>query len=418
MLNVISYSKNEGLIARKGSFTYNFEIQQVKDGEETITALYVLIIDNESGSALDQFHARKTTESVGVEIPADYVGLYMSDDEKYKVKISYSDITINGEPFIPSSYSAADGFIGTYGNDTEFVVAFNNVFGQVDKDKLYISANGGQVLKRTDAFNTNYIGTWTSDKDSSYNYTIVITDTSITINDISYPVQYDEKYGYKVNIEGDPYTKYILFGYNQYGNSYLVLYDDNDLMVVLFKKVPTKVPEEIIGLWEGMDGTTAITAIVDKNGKLQIKIGDGEFVAINAEYDTAENQFEFKLGDKTTFFEYRADTKTFNLYQVEGYNVDFTKSSNFTTPKAMQGTWTSDKGATVTIEKNKIVVTLETGESFTITEATVTDENGVCHITFTIGNDEYDIEYGTYGEALIMQNLTKEKFYMMKKATV
>lgn len=418
LLNVISYSKNEGLIARKGSFTYNFEIQQVKDGEETITALYVLIIDNESGSALDQFHARKTIESVGVEIPADYVGLYMSDDEKYKVKISYSDITINGEPFIPSSYSAADGFIGTYGSDTEFVISFNNVFGQVDKDKLYISANGGQVLKRTDAFNTNYIGTWTSDKDSSYNYTIVITDTSITINDISYPVQYDEKYGYKVNIEGDPYTKYILFGYNQYGNSYLVLYDDNDLMVVLFKKVPTKVPEEIIGLWEGMDGTTAITAIVDKNGKLQIKIGDGEFVAINAEYDTAENQFEFKLGDKTTFFEYRADTKTFNLYQVEGYNVDFTKSSNFTTPKAMQGTWTSDKGATVTIEKNKIVVTLETGESFTITEATVTDENGICHITFTIGNDEYDIEYGTYGEALIMQNLTKEKFYMMKKATV
>lgn len=419
LLNVISYSKNEGLIARKGSFTYNFEIQQVKDGEETITALYVLIIDNESGSALDQFHARKTTESVGVEIPADYVGLYMSDDEKYKVKISYSDITINGEPFIPASYSDADGFVGTYGNDTEFVISFNNVFGQVDKDKLYISANGGQVLKRTDAFNTNYIGTWTSDKDSSYNYTIVITDTSITINDISYPVQYDEKYGYKVNIEGDPYTKYILFGYNQYGNSYLVLYDDNDLKVVLFKKVPTKVPEEIIGLWEGVDGTTAITAIVDKNGKLQIKIGDGDFVAINAEYDTAENQFEFKLGDKTTFFEYRADTKTFNLYQVEGYNVDFTKSSNFTTPKAMQGTWTSDKGATVTIEKNKIVVTLETGESFTITEATVTDENGICHIAFTIGTDSYDIEYGTYGDSsLVLQNLTKEKFYMMKKATV
>lgn len=418
LLNVISYSKNEGLIARKGSFTYNFEIQQVKDGEETITALYVLIIDNESGSALDQFHARKTTESVGVEIPADYVGLYMSDDEKYKVKISYSDITINGDPFIPASYSDADGFVGTYGNDTEFVISFNNVFGQVDKDKLYISANGGQVLKRTEAFNTNYIGTWTSDKNSAYNYTVVITDTSVTINGISYPVQYDEKYGYKVNIEGDPYTKYILFGYNRYGNPYLSLYDDKDLMVVLFKKVPTKVPEEIIGLWEGMDGTTPITATIDKDGKLQIKIGDGEFVAINAEYNTDENQFEFKLGDKTTFFEYRADTKTFNLYQVEGYNVDFTKSSNFTTPKAMQGTWTSDKGATVTIEKNKIVVTLETGESFTITEATVTVEPGVTHIAFTIGNDEYDIEYGTYGEKLFMQNLSKEMtFYYLTKVT-
>lgn len=175
-------------------------------------------------------------------------------------------------------------------------------------------------------------------------------------------------------------------------------------------------PDAIVGTWEGMDGTTAITAIVDKNGKLQIKIGDGDFKTINAEYDAANSQFAFTLDGKETFFVYDVDAKTFNLYQVEGYDVDFTKSSNFTTPKAMQGTWTSDKGATVTIEKNKIVVTLETGESFTITEATVTDENGICHIAFTIGTDSYDIEYGTYGDSsLVLQNLTKEKFYMMKK---
>lgn len=418
LLNVISYSKDEGLIARKDSLTYNFEIQQVKDGDETITALYVLIIDNESGSALDQFHARKTTDSVGVEIPADYVGLYMSDDGKYKVKISYSDITINGEPFIPSSYSAADGFIGTYGSDTEFVVAFNNVFGQVDKDKLYISANGGQVLKRTEAFNTNYIGTWTSDKDSGYDYTVIITDTSITINDISYPVQFDEKYGYNVNIEGDPYTKHILWGLNKYGNSYLVLYDDNDLMVVLFKKVPTKVPEEIIGTWEGVDGTTAITAIVDKNGKLQIKIGDGDFKMINAEYDTANSRFAFSLDGKNAFLSYDSDTSMFNFHQIDGYDVDLTKSSNFTTPAAIRGSWANDKGTSVTIEQSKVIVVIENGEQITITQATVTDENGVYHITFTIGDDEYDIEYGTYGDALIMQNLSKEKtFYYLTKVT-
>lgn len=418
LLNVISYSKDEGLIARKDSLTYNFEIQQVKDGDETITALYVLIIDNESGSALDQFHARKTTDSVGVEIPADYVGLYMSDDEKYKVKISYSDITINGEPFIPSSYSAADGFIGTYGSDTEFVVAFNNVFGQVDKDKLYISANGGQVLKRTEAFNTNYIGTWTSDKDSGYDYTVIITDTSITINDISYPVQFDEKYGYNVNIEGDPYTKHILWGLNKYGNSYLVLYDDNDLMVVLFKKVPTKVPEEIIGTWEGVDGTTAITAIVDKDGKLQIKIGDGDFKTINAEYDTANSRFAFSLDGKNAFLSYDSDTSMFNFHQIDGYDVDLTKSSNFTTPAAIRGSWTNNNGTSVTIELSKVIIVIENGEQITITQATVTNENGVYHITFTIGDDEYDIEYGTYGDTLIMQNLSKANiFYRLTKVT-
>lgn len=341
----------------------------------------------------------------------------MTDDEKFKVVITYSSITINGVQYIPSSYSEADGFVGTYGSDTAYRVAFYSVAGTVNKDVLQIG--NGDKLNRVESLNQNYIGTWESDPAiTQYHYTVVFTETTLKINDKFYPVKYNQEYGYEVEFEGDGFSTYIRFFYNAYGNPSMVMYSNSGTTVNLYKKIPTKVPEEIIGTWEGVDGTTAITAIVDKDGKLQIKIGDGEFVAINAEYNTDENQFEFKLGDKTTFFEYRADTKTFNLYQVEGYNVDFTKSSNFTTPKAMQGTWTSDKGATVTIEKNKIVVTLETGESFTITEATVTVEPGVTHIAFTIGNDEYDIEYGTYGEKLFMQNLSKEMtFYYLTKVT-
>lgn len=409
---IISCTQAEGATIKFGDDTlYLFDAAEDKEGK------FVSAMIKSGDNKYVQFTLLGTNESVGIEIPEEYVGMYMTDDEKFKVVITYSSITINGVQYIPSSYSEADGFVGTYGSDTAYRVAFYSVAGTVNKDVLQIG--NGDKLNRVESLNQNYIGTWESDPAiTQYHYTVVFTETTLKINDKFYPVKYNQEYGYEVQFEGDGFSTYIRFFYNSFGNPSMIMYSNSGTTVNLYKKIPTKVPEEIIGTWEGMDGTTPITATIDKDGKLQIKIGDGEFVAINAEYDTDKNQFEFKLGDKTTFFEYRADTKTFNLYQVEGYNVDFTKSSNFTTPKAMQGTWTSDKGATVTIEKNKIVVTLETGESFTITEATVTVEPGVTHIAFTIGNDEYDIEYGTYGEKLFMQNLSKEMtFYYLTKVT-
>lgn len=410
---IISCTQAEGATIKFGDDTlYLFDAAEDKEGK------FVSAMIKSGDNKFVQFTLLGTNESVGIEIPEEYVGMYMTDDEKFKVVITYSSITINGVQFIPSSYSEADGFVGTYGSDTAYRVAFYSVAGTVNKDVLQIG--NGDKLNRVESLNKNYIGTWESDPAiTAYHYTVVFTETTLKINDKFYPVKYNQEYGYEVQFEGDGFSTYIRFFYNSFGNPSMVMYSNSGTTVNLYKKIPTKVPDAIVGTWEGMDGTTPITATIDKDGKLQIKIGDGEFVAINAEYNTDENQFEFKLGDKTTFFEYRADTKTFNLYQVEGYNVDFTKSSNFTTPKAMQGTWTSDKGATVTIEKNKIVVTLETGESFTITEATVTVEPGVTHIAFTIGTDSYDIEYGTYGDSsLVLQNLTKKKFYRMNKATV
>lgn len=265
----------------------------------------------------------------------------------------------------------------------------------MNKDKLYISANGGQVLERTTAFNTKYIGTWATDKDSTYDYTIVITDTSITVNGKPYPVQFDENYGYVVNFEGDPYTKYILVGYNIYGNFFMTLYDDNDLMVVLFKKISTKVPEEIIGTWEGADGATKITAVIDKNGKLQLKIGDAAFVSIRAEYDVEKGQFEFDLNGTKTFFTYDAEAKKFNLYQVDGgYDVDFTKLAKIEMPESYFGTWVSDDGQTKVIaSKGHLSVAINGGELVEATEASY-DEFGVY---FTIDGVEYSLS-SSYGE--------------------
>ena len=349
-----------------------------------------------------------TGESVGIEIPEEYVGMYMTDDERYKVVITFSTITINGVEFVPASYSEADGFVGTYGTDTEYRVAFYSVAGSVNKDVLQIG--NGDKLNRVESLNKNYIGTWESDPEiTEYHYTVVFTETTLKINDKFYPVKYNQTYGYEVEFEGDGYTTYILFFYNAYGNPSMIMYNNGGTTINLYKKVPTKVPEEIIGTWEGVDGTTAITAIVDKNGKLQIKIGDGDFVAINAEYDTAENQFEFKLGDKATFFEYRADTKTFNLYQVEGYNVDFTKSATVDIPDKFFGTWVSSDGKTKVIaEKGKLSVMINGGELVKVAEAT-SDEFGVY---FTVDGVKYSLS-ASYGENQILIAADDSSFYAM-----
>lgn len=151
---------------------------------------------------------------------------------------------------------------------------------------------------------------------------------------------------------------------------------------------------------------------------MQLKIGDAAFISIRAEYDVEKSQFEFDLNGTTSFFTYDAEAKKFNLYQVDGYDVDFTKSSNFNTPVEIQGNWANTQGTSVIIKESSIYIVIENGEQIKITEATVTAENGIYHVSFQIGTDTYDIEYGTYGETtMVMQNLTAETFYYLTKVT-
>lgn len=127
---------------------------------------------------------------------------------------------------------------------------------------------------------------------------------------------------------------------------------------------------------------------------MQIKIGDGDFKTINAEYDAANSQFAFTLDGKETFFVYDVDTKTFNLYQVEGYDVDFTKSATVDIPDKFFGTWVSSDGKTKVIaEKGKLSVIINGGELVKVAEAT-SDEFGVY---FTVDGVKYSLS-ASYGE--------------------
>lgn len=400
---IISCTQAEGATIKFGDDTlYLFDAAEDAEGK------FVSAMIKSGDNKYINFTLLGTNESVGIEIPEEYVGMYMTDDERYKVVITFSTITINGVQFIPASYSEADGFVGTYGSDTAYRVAFYSVAGTVNKDVLQIG--NGDKLNRVESLNKNYIGTWESDPAiTEYHYTVVFTETTLKINDKFYPVKYNQEYGYEVEFEGDGYTTYILFFYNAYGNPSMIMYSNGGTTINLYKKVPTKVPEEIIGTWEGVDGTTAITAIVDKDGKLQIKIGDGDFKTINAEYDTANSQFAFTLDGKDTFFVYDVDAKTFNLYQVEGYDVDFTKSATVDIPDKFFGTWVSSDGKTKVIaEKGKLSVMINGGELVKVAEAT-SDEFGVY---FTVDGVKYSLS-ASYGENQILIAADDSSFYAM-----
>ncbi|HAT83487.1 MAG TPA: hypothetical protein DE061_02595 [Clostridiales bacterium] len=385
---IISYAENEGVTIKLGNDTlYLLDAAEDKDGK--FVSAMIKYANNEYVS----FTLIHVDESVGIEIPEEYVGMYMSDDEKYKVVITYSSITINGIEYIPTSYSEATGFVGTYGTDTEYRIAFYSVAGSLNKDVLQIG--NGDKLNRVESLNKNYIGTWESDPEiTEYHYTVVFTETALNINGKSYPVRYNQTYGYEVEFEGDGYTTYILFFYNTYGNPSMIMYSNSGMTINLYKKVPTKVPEEIIGTWEGNNGATAITTIIDKNGNLQIKIGNGDFKSINAEYDTEKGQFAFALDGTNTFLIYDTDAKTFNLYQIDGYDVDLAKSATIDIPDNFFGTWVSSDGKTkVIVEKGKLSVMINGGELVKVAEAT-SDEFGVY---FTANGIEYSLS-ASYGE--------------------
>lgn len=143
---IISCTQAEGATIKFGDDTlYLFDAAEDKEGK------FVSAMIKYASNEYVKFTLLDTGESVGIEIPEEYVGMYMTDDERYKVVITFSTITINGIEFVPASYSEANGFVGTYGTDTEYRVAFYSVAGSVNKDVLQIG--NGDKLNRVESLN-------------------------------------------------------------------------------------------------------------------------------------------------------------------------------------------------------------------------------------------------------------------------
>lgn len=413
-LPLISYTATEGLAVKFGSSTIYFYGVSKDDEGSYMTALIVY-----SDGTYVEFPVNKVEKDAGIEIPTDYVGAYLTDDLTVKVIIEYGSIKINGIEFKPSSYSEQDGFVGTYGEYTDYTVSFFSMFGTVDKDKIVVGRDGEYyTAKRTKSLKNDYVGTWTGTyeyeltdengqlvKDETgnvvtvkENYVIVITDTSITLNGVAHPVKFnDDGYGYELHLENNPYTVYLLFRYNVYGNGIMVMYDDNVLLVVLTKKDVGKVDENLVGNWKNDDKTVRI----DKDGKVEVKFDTKDFVKVTAEYDGEKMSFSFKYMTTTYALSFDAEKDALILVG-DGKTVVLPRFSNYTLPKAIVGSWIcEDKNASMTITEDLITIVLN-GTSYEIKEAEVSANGGIIYFIFYINGIEYSAEYGTYGESLVI----------------
>ena len=402
---VVSYKEAEGITVK-----YNDDTLYILDVNEDEEGKFITVLLMHSDSTYIKFSLTQTSADCGIEIPSEYVGTYLSDDRKYTAIITVSAITINGTQFIPDSYSDANGFTGTYGAVTDYYVQFWKINGKTDKDKIVVgSSSGNRILKRVASPKENYLGTWESDPEiEAYHYTVIFTETELIINGVNYEINFDAQYGYKVNWNDPsrPYTAYILFYYNLYGNPSMMLYDDNDLMINLFKKDASKIPQYFIGVWKGKDATRNLDAevVIDKNGNIKIKIGNGAYETVAAKL--ANNKFTFVKDGKNWIIDYSESQHTLNLFQASTIDATLKKTISYTVPEALYGSWSDTaKGVSVTIDKDGISFTLS-GKTTAIIDAEITSSgsggNAVYYVTFTLGELTYSAEYGTYGDAFVI----------------
>lgn len=402
-IGILSYTDKEGLALKSGDDTlYLFDVSEDDDGKY-LTAMFLY-----SDSTYIRFSFEFVTDAIGVEIPKEYVGTYMSDDYRNTVIITDSQITINGIQFIPARYNETDGFTGTYNNISNYFVVFKTMFGTTDKDKLIIGTDTTNYeLNRVASPKENYIGTWKSDPEiDDYDYTVVFTETSLTINGKSYPIDFDRSYGYKIewNDPSMPYTAYILFYYNRYGNPSMIMYDDNGMLVNLFKQETTKIPSYLIGTWRGRDEVNNIDAEVsiNKDGDVIINAGEISF-AVRADY--ADDILTFTKAGKLWSISYNDVDKTINLFRADAIDATLTRSINYTVPKALYGSWENGDGVSFTITGDGITFVLN-GNTEKILEATIkvsgSGSTAVYNISFTLNGLNYEAEYGSYGTSVMI----------------
>ena len=390
LADVVSYTESEGLIVEQNGNTINLVYYGEEEGKKYLDAMVIY----EDGSYV-LFYPELISTDTGIEIPADYVGTYVSDDDLVKVLITYSSITVNGAIYQINSYNENSGFSGVLNEESEYLIQFVGFGGEINKDKLLVGTEDANfILNRVESLNSNYLGTWQS---TGKEYTVVITDTTITINDENVAFTFGE-YGYQFEMEESPYTRYLLYYVNAYGNAAIMLYDDHDLMYNLFAVQPTVVPQAMVGTWEGTENDVLYSVKIDKDGNVSIKIGDEDYSSVSAEFDGV-NVFVFTYNAKTYYLTYKEDSSTLNIYEVDTIDLDLTISTTVSIPADFVGTWTSDDSScVVVVTGNSLVVTID-GTEHVITE--VTEDYGT--ITFAIDGTEYFIDSpSSYGGSSTM----------------
>lgn len=438
-VNILSYDVDEGLTIDLGNDTtlYIFNVVDEDDAK----SLYAMILYKDN--TFVRFYIDYVGANTKIEIPEDFVGIF-EDATGNKVVVTYNKITVNGETFVPTSYDEESGFVGTLGSNTSYTIAFLVEDGVANKDKLVISGSDNQLVRKT-SVKGDYVGTWTAESEFNifdtdgktilkkipYTITVVFTDTSLTINGTTYPINFDSKneYGYIVEdldlkTDGIPVfttTVYILKGINVYGNAFMVAYDDASFIVNLTKLDLGKVPAGMVGNWSGKDAATdkGVSAIIDKDGNTQIKFdGQTDYTSVNTEYNDIAKTLTFVYDGMKWLFSYDENTKTMRLTQTEKpFDATLTNTGNINMPQRLFGKWVDDKGNSFEIHEQYLVFKKNGADEVKIFEATVailgTGLSQKYEFDFYVGDKLYNGEYGTYGYNILIQQQDDREWYLL-----
>ena len=380
-LRLLSFNETEGLTAEHGGKTFNFVLRE--DGLILVTLVH-------EDLSMEPFTVTRTSASAGVEIPADYIGYYISENGATKIIITYEGITVNGTPYIITAYSASEGFTGTLGAVSGYTIQFYSMGGSVNKDRLMAGTLSDNVLlDRKTALNEDYIGSWESTDGET---TVRITETEIFLNGVSIDFTFDPEYGYAFERPGSPYTTYLLRGVNVYGNVFLAMYDDDGLLINLFPVEEPTVPENYLGVFTGTgkDGV-AWRLTVAADGTVTLTIGDGETITGT----------DFLLADDGAFFAFTAGENDYTVIDMydgtliifrdsdpDDEGITLARASDVIIPDSYRGVWQSAaKGdlaagyCTLTVTEDGVTLTLN-GEEQEVSGLAVDDEG----MTFTLAD--------------------------------
>lgn len=424
-MTVLSYTEKEGLSLSLDGISYNFYY----DEENTMR-----VLEMHGDAVYVDFPVEKISDNAGIEIPTEYVGYYVNDDGDRKVVITYAKITVNGTEYKITEYSAQTGFVGTLGQTTDYQISFY----YEDKNRIIIGTQtDAHVLKRTESLKDNYIGIWQTTitdfgTEKPYSFTFVITETTISVTADYYIRQGEEylhysyenrqlaftfgEYGYAFELEGYAFTKYILFGYNQFGNPYMVLFDNNGFTVYLQHVEPQLLPKEYVGKWQYTDENKTYEAILASDGSAKVKLGTNAQINVNGTYDKDNNRYEFSYSGKTYYLIFKTDA--INLYAVGVVDVNLSRIIEIPVPEIYYGSWISSSGnltLEVVLSKNSFLVKFDGEEDYTaITDLTQDDEN---IYVFTYNGEEYvlDTAYGEDTFIIMNSDYSNYKYANMTK---
>lgn len=300
LANLISFAEREGIVAELDGKTVNLYFAKSQFGSGNALFAYIVYPDGSyAHPELEYIDA-----NIGIEIPDEYVGVYISADGQNRVDITYTSISVNGKSFTPASYAAANGFVGTLGAANNYTIKLGD-----NNDTLVIGVAGSLIsLNRTAVVASNYVGTWEANFEFNGTdvkpYKLIITDTSITV------IKYNENgtvaseetfemndlrlttYGYTFRPSWNGFDVNVLYFIDKSsGKPMLMMYDNNadePLLVSFFKIAGSGVnviPEGWDGIYSGTaSGGTRIYLSID-DGDVFLNLDSMEVKASQVDYD-------------------------------------------------------------------------------------------------------------------------------------